>query len=61
MIFQFGFKFGDALFERADQFLNLLSRIARRDVFGTVPVEGKHLDEKQPFYDAMNVRVRQLL
>jgi len=61
LIFQFGLQFGDALFERADPYLNFLGSIARRDVLGTVPIEGKHLDETQPFYTAMNIRFRQLL
>ena len=59
LIPQFGFQFGNALVERADQLLNCFSRIARRDVFGTIPIEGKHLDEKQPFHNAMNIRFRQ--
>src|SRR6266566_3811283 len=59
--FQFSFEFCDALFERAYQFLDFLGSIARRDVFGTVPVEGKHLNEKQACHDAVNVRFGQVL
>src|SRR5436189_5813688 len=61
LILQFGFQLGNALFERADQLLDFLIRIARRDVFGTIPIEGKHLDETQTFYNSMHVRFRQLL
>ena len=58
--FQLGLQFSDALFQWRNQFLNLVDRITRRDVLGTVPVEGCDFDEKDPLHDSMNIGFGQL-
>ena len=58
--FELGFEFSDALPQRLNGFFDFGGRVARRDVFRTVPIERDDLDEEQPFDQAMDFRFGEL-
>ncbi len=56
-----GFEFGDAPAQGRDCLFDLGRGVARRDVFRAIPVEGNHVDEKEPFDDVPGLRLGELL
>src|SRR5262245_7264252 len=60
-MFQLGFEFGNASFERRNQFLSFLVGVTCRDVFGAIPVERDDFNEEQTLHNPLNVRLGQLL
>jgi hypothetical protein len=58
--FEFRFEFSDALSQRLNDFFDFGGGIARRDIFGAVPIEREDVDEDEALDDAPGLRLGQL-
>src|SRR6185369_14059550 len=57
---QLGFEFGDAPFQGSHCGFHFLRGVARRDVFGAIPIEGNDVDKEQAFDDSADLGLGEL-